>query len=203
MEEYPAESTLTGPFPVFAAPQAVSWFGTSGSAYAAAVTDYWGNVASQSLSFTVYKGSSNVASSGPSSKGFAGFLPLPGTLRDTIMANITGTCGLGSTAQVTSSAELRVIGYGLSSWISLGAQTNSDQGYGYMNPCAEGSCHLESTLIYYEDWNEPESGSCGGGGTYGDEEESCHQEYVYVEQNDLDGYGWYVVWQGYATVCGY
>lgn len=44
------------------------------------------------------------------------------------------------------------------------------------------------------------TGGNGGDGGYGDAGISCHTEYVYVEIND--GSGWYVWWEGNATVCG-
>lgn len=44
------------------------------------------------------------------------------------------------------------------------------------------------------------TGSNGGDGGYGDAGIACHTEYVYVEIND--GSGWYVWWEGNATVCG-
>lgn len=40
----------------------------------------------------------------------------------------------------------------------------------------------------------------GGGSDTAGPNPPCHTEYVFVDVND--GYGWYVFWEGYATVCG-
>ena len=44
------------------------------------------------------------------------------------------------------------------------------------------------------------SGGGGDGGADASAGTTCHTEYIYVELNA--GAGWYVWWEGYATVCG-
>lgn len=62
----------------------------------------------------------------------------------------------------------------------------------------QGSCHTVSTLIYEEEWTADEGSCGGGGGSYGSGQ-NCSTEWISIEEDD--GAGWYVVWQGYATIC--
>lgn len=55
----------------------------------------------------------------------------------------------------------------------------------------------------YNEWGDnrcsDEQGSTGGGGGGGSS--TCWDEYVYVEKSDDGGVTWYVIWEGWATVC--
>ena len=46
-----------------------------------------------------------------------------------------------------------------------------------------------------------ESSDCSGTGGSGPAGSTCHDEYVYVEISNDGGATWYVLWEGWATVC--
>lgn len=110
-----------------------SWFGSTGHAYGAGVTQGYANTASQSMTMQIISGTTVGQTVSKPPVSFSVLWPRLFVIRDTIVLPSAVTCGASSLATIQSSAHLRVIAnYQL---FDLFPVEDSDQGTGYLNPC--------------------------------------------------------------------